>query len=244
MHRNYASRLSGDGRYGPRHLELKFEEFEFGHIYKRVREDTDHQHPHWTIGVTALWPHAFFLGDHIEWRIPVDDDNTLSITWMFHRVPKNREPYEQARVPYWTGPTKNAAGRWITSHVLNQDIMAWAGQGRVTDRTQEHLGRSDAGIIMLRRCLEQNIKIVELDEGDPKAVIRDPERNTCLELPIKHKELFTTSMSLEESRQLGDRLAYRLNRPDYQHQLGQPQSVKLEYQIAMGIVPEDATEPI
>jgi 5,5'-dehydrodivanillate O-demethylase len=51
-------------------------------------------------------------------------------------------------------------------------------------------------------------------------------------------------MSLEESRQLGDRLAYRLNRPDYQHQLGQPQSVKLEYQIAMGIVPEDATEPI
>jgi len=243
MHRNWSSTLFGSGAYGPKHLELKFEEFEFGHVYKRVREDTDKDNQHWTVGATALWPHAFFLGDHIEWRIPVDDENTLSITWMFHRVPSNREPYVQKRVPWWKGPVKDENGDWIISHVLNQDIVAWVGQGTIADRTKEHLGKSDVGIVMMRRAYLNAIKDVE--EGrDPKGVIRDPEFNTCVELPIKHKELFTTSMSLEESKALSSSLAYNLNMPDYQHQAGQPEEVKREYQIAMGMIPEDATETI
>jgi 5,5'-dehydrodivanillate O-demethylase len=243
MHRNWSSVLAGDGTYGPKHLELKFDEFEFGHIYRRVREDTDKTNQHWTVGATALWPNAFFLGDHIEWRVPVDDENTLSITWMFHRVPTDREPYVQARVPYWKGPIKDEAGNWITSHVLNQDIVAWVGQGTIADRTAEHLGQSDLGIVMLRRAYEANMRAVE--EGrDPMGLIRDPERNKCVELPIKHRELFTTSMSLEESRELGRRLAYRLNQPDYQHQVGQPEQVKREYQVAMGMIPEDAVSTI
>jgi 5,5'-dehydrodivanillate O-demethylase len=88
------------------------------------------------------------------------------------------------------------------------------------------------------------MKLVEAGGGDPKGIIRDPERNRCVELPIKHREMFTTSMTLEESRRLGDTLAYRLNRPDYQHQVGQPEAVKREYQIAMGMIPDDATETI
>lgn len=243
QHRNFASVRTGDGSYGPTHLELQFDEFEFGHIYRRTREDVGKDNQHWTIGVTALWPHAFFLGDHIEWRVPVDDENTLSVTWMFHRVPSDREPYRQARIPGWKGPIKDEHGAWITSHVMNQDIVAWVGQGTIADRTQEHLGRSDMGIIMLRRSFEENMKAVA--EGrEPKAIIRDPERNRCIELPIKHRELFTTSMTLEESRGLGRALQYRLNQPDYQHQVGQPKAVQLEYQIAMGMVPEDAVEPI
>ncbi len=103
-HRNWSSRLSGSGEYGPKHLELQFEEFEYGHIYRRVREDTDKTNQHWTIGVVALWPNAFFLGDHIEWRVPIDDCNTLSVTWMFHRVPSDKEPYVQNKVPWWKGP--------------------------------------------------------------------------------------------------------------------------------------------
>ena len=138
---------------------------------------------------------------------------------------------------------KDAQGRWITSHVMNQDIVAWAGQGVIADRTEEHLGRSDLGIVMLRRSFEENMKAVA--EGrEPKGLIRDAERNRCVELPIKHKELFTQSMTLEESRRLGDTLQYRLNRPDYQHQVGQPEEVKREYQIAMGMIPEDATETV
>ena len=51
-------------------------------------------------------------------------------------------------------------------------------------------------------------------------------------------------MTLEESRAMGVTLAYRLNQKDYQHQLGQPDAVKLEYQKAMGIVAEDAVQPV
>ncbi|MBN8850071.1 MULTISPECIES: aromatic ring-hydroxylating dioxygenase subunit alpha [unclassified Sphingomonas] len=243
MHRNWTSRLSGDGSYGPKHLELKFDEFEFGHIYRRVREDTDKDSQHWTVGSTALWPNAFFLGDHIEWRVPVDDENTLSITWMFHRVPVGQEPYVQQRVPYWHGPVKDEQGNWITSHVLNQDIVAWAGQGAIADRTEEHLGQSDLGIVMLRRTFDENMKAVA--EGrDPKGLIRDPERNKCVELPIKHREIFTTSMTLEESWELGRKLAYRFNQPHYPHQVGQPEEIKREFQVAMGMIAPDAEHTI
>jgi 5,5'-dehydrodivanillate O-demethylase oxygenase subunit len=243
MHRNWSSHLSGDGTFGPRHLELRFEEFEFGHIYRRVREDTDKDNPHWTVGATTLWPNGFFLGDHIEWRVPVDDENTLSVTWMFHRVPADREPYVQRRIPWWKGPIKDERGEWITSHVMNQDVVAWVGQGRIADRTQEHLGRSDAGINLLRQCFEANMRRVE--EGqDPKGLIRDPARNVCVELPVKHRQLFTKSMSLQESRALGRALSYRLNEPEYQLQAGQPEAVKREYQIAMGMIPENALKAI
>ncbi len=51
-------------------------------------------------------------------------------------------------------------------------------------------------------------------------------------------------MTLEESRALGDSLAYRLNRPDYQHQIGQPEAVKREYQVAMGMIAEDVEQTI
>ena len=30
---------------------------------------------------------------------------------------------------------KDEHGRWISSHVINQDISAWVGQGRIADRT-------------------------------------------------------------------------------------------------------------
>ena len=65
-------------------------------------------------------------------------------------------------------------GRWISSHVINQDTIAWIGQGAITDRENEHLGRSDIGIIKLRQRLFEDIKKVQ-DGEDPSGVFRDPE---------------------------------------------------------------------
>src|SRR6202012_450226 len=106
----------------------------------------------WTVGRVCLWPNALFTGSHFEWRVPIDDTTTLSVTWHFSRVPIEREPYVQDRIPTWHGPIKDAlTGTWITSHVMNQDFVAWLGQGAIADRTQEHLGTSDKGIMMIRR---------------------------------------------------------------------------------------------
>src|SRR5207248_352624 len=83
--------------------------------------------PVWTVGRVTLWPNGFYLGNHFEWRVPIDDENTLSVCWFFMRVPKGREPYVQGKVPAWQSPIRDENGRWISSHVINQDIIAWVG---------------------------------------------------------------------------------------------------------------------
>ena len=137
MHTNWSRRQKDiHAEPGPRHLKVGFDEFDYGLIYRRQREDLSPDHSMWTVGRVCLWPNGFFLGDHFEWRVPIDDENTLSVAWMFERVPSEQEPYVQAAIPAWRGPVTDAAtGRWISSHVMNQDFVAWVGQGRIADRT-------------------------------------------------------------------------------------------------------------
>lgn len=234
MHANY--RAGVDGRtdeYSPRHLKIAVEEFEWGFNYRRVRDDTDESHPLWTVGRVALHPNCLFTGDHFEWRVPVDDESTFSITWAFDKVPKHREPYVQERIPYWHGPIKDlATGRWITSHVMNQDFIAWMGQGVVADRTQEQLAASDRGIVMMRRRFLRDLKTIEAGR-DPLGVIRDPERNRCIELPVIGKQGFREGMTEEELKSKFARLGRRFP-PTYIFQAGQPAEVRLAYEEAMG----------
>ena len=198
MHANWSRRLRGhtDG-YAPKHLRLAFEEFEHGLIYKRISEDTDEHHPLWTIGRVCLWPNGFFLGDHFEWRVPVDDENTLTVTRSFIRVPREAEPFVQTTIPTWQAPVRDAQGRWITSHVINQDIVAWAGQGRIADRSREHLGASDRGIAMLRRQLFDDIEAVQSGR-DPKGVLRDPAANREVFLPSDSRDFFLKGLPRDE----------------------------------------------
>jgi 5,5'-dehydrodivanillate O-demethylase len=77
MHDNWGARMRDPSTpNAPRHLKLDFEEFEYGFVYKRIREDTSEADSAWTVGRVCLWPNAFFLGAHFEWRVPVDDENT------------------------------------------------------------------------------------------------------------------------------------------------------------------------
>lgn len=239
MHANWSRRLAGrTGPYAPRHLKLGFEEFEHGFLYKRISEDTDETHPLWTIGRVCLWPHGFFLGDHFEWRVPVDDETTLSVTWSFIRVPQEREPFVQAEIPTWTSPVRDAAtGRWITSHVINQDIVAWVGQGTVTDRTRETLGASDRGIAMLRRQLLMDIEAVAAGR-DPKGVQRDPAANRRIVLPSDHRDFFLHGLPLADY----------LRHPKWGRLLqgfifhaGQPEAVRQACEAALGVSQREIT---
>jgi 5,5'-dehydrodivanillate O-demethylase len=45
-----------------------------------------------------------------------------------------------------------------TDYVIIEDEIAQAGQGRIADRGFEHLGRSDAGVILLRQLWERELK--------------------------------------------------------------------------------------
>ena len=231
-HANWSLRQRGEASaYSPRHLKLAFEEFEYGFVYRRVREDTDESHPLWSVGRVCLWPNAFFLGDHFEWRVPVDDENTLSVAWFFVRVPKGREPYVQNSVPTWKSPIRGEDGRWITSHVINQDIVAWVGQGRIADRTQEHLRSSDIGITMMRNRFFEEMEAIRQGR-EPKGVIRDPMQAKAIDLPDMARELNTAGLTLAEF-QNDPLLRQRLK--EFRHHYGQPPEVRAAFAEAMGI---------
>jgi 5,5'-dehydrodivanillate O-demethylase len=235
MHDNWGKRLRNSrGPYAPKHLKVDFEEFDYGIIYRRIREGADETHPLWTVGRVCLWPNMLFTGNHFEWRVPVDDKTTLSVGWFFSRAPREREPYVQNRVPYWYAPVKDPkTGRWITSHVMNQDYVAWVGQGEVADRTQEHLGRSDRGIVMLRQRFLADIDGIAAGR-DPKATVRDAKVNECVTLPIAAREHFTEGWSINDASKLGNNLAPSAMR-DFVWLTGQPEEVRRAHNEAMGL---------
>jgi 5,5'-dehydrodivanillate O-demethylase oxygenase subunit len=233
MHMNWSVRLEDRlGPYSPRHLKLAFEEFDYGFVYRRIREGMQESDPMWTVGRVCLWPNALFTGDHFEWRVPIDDERTLSVTWAFSRVPREQEPYVQQTIPAWRGPvTDPATGEFLSSGVMNQDFVAWAGQGTIADRTQEHLGASDIGILMLRKRFLADLETIARGQ-DPKAVVRDPQINRCLGLPIAERKLLTEGLTRE---QLEQHPIYGRQLTDgYPFQQGQPPEVREAYLAAMG----------
>jgi hypothetical protein len=53
--------------------------------------------------------------------------------------------------------------------------MAIEQQGAIADRTSEHLGASDGGIILMRRMMRESLDAVAQGR-DPLCVIRDPAK--------------------------------------------------------------------
>jgi 5,5'-dehydrodivanillate O-demethylase len=236
MHANWGRHLAGrGGSRAPRHLKLAFEQFAHGFVYKRVTEDSDEANPLWTIGRVCLWPNGFFLGDHFEWRVPVDDTTTLSVLWSFIRVPNESEPFVQASIPSWTAPIRRPDGRWITSHVINQDIVAWVGQGAVADRTRETLGASDRGIAMIRRQYADDIEAVAAGR-DPKGVLRDPAANQRLPLPSDHRDFFRDGLPREQYLR---HPKWQLLLKQFVFHAGQPERVKHACEAALGVPQQD-----
>jgi 5,5'-dehydrodivanillate O-demethylase oxygenase subunit len=238
LHSRWTRALSGvDGPPPPTHLKIGFEEFEFGFTYRRILEGQSEQDELWTVGRCCLWPNCLFTGGHFEWRVPIDDANTLSVGWFFDRVPNEQEPYVQDRIPYWTSPIKDpVTGRWITSHIMNQDFVAWVGQGTVADRTQEHLGESDRGVVMMRRRLLEEAERVA-QGAEPKALVRDAERNRCVRLPIIGREHFVNGSSRVEQETSQKRTPGLPARGGFPFLAGQPAEVRAAYEQAMGLAP-------
>ncbi len=233
MHMNWSVRQRNElGPYSPRHLKLEFEEFDYGFVYRRLREGMKESDSMWTTGRVCLWPNALFPGDHFEWRVPIDDKNTLSVTWSFTRVPRECEPYVQESIPAWHGPVKDADGRLISSHVMNQDFVAWIGQGVIADRTKEHLGTGDRGVILLRQRLFEDLAAIERGE-DPKGLIRDAAVNRCVRLPVAERRFLTEGLSREEL--LRHPVLGRQYGGEFPFQAGQPEEVRRAYAEAMGI---------
>jgi 5,5'-dehydrodivanillate O-demethylase len=122
-------------------------------------------------------------GHDMHFRVPQDDTHTHIFVIRFDPGEPYASPEELANPPIEDHPTQyRPDGRHLMTNFFSQDRMAWETQGRIMDRTREHLGASDRGIILYRQTLLEQIKRVQ--EGhDPLGVIRDPSV-TLIELPM------------------------------------------------------------
>ncbi len=233
MHQNWSVRQSGRrGPYAPRHLKVGFDETDYGFIYRRVTEASSETDDMWKVGRVALWPNGFYAGEHFDWHTPVDDRTTLRVTWAFARVPNEHEPFEQQRpVPSWRGPVQQEDGRWLSERPANQDFVAWVGQGVISDRTREHLGASDQGVVMLRKRLLAELEAVAAGAA-PKALLTDASRNERLPLPCIDREIYVNG--LPRAQLLAHPSVGALLRA-YPVQAGEPAAVRAAFNAALGI---------
>ncbi|MCH7607219.1 MAG: aromatic ring-hydroxylating dioxygenase subunit alpha [Chloroflexi bacterium] len=171
------------------HQKIGFDIFEHGIIKRRVEEGFTELDDDWREGHPVMFPNILLVGDEahstVQFRVPVDDENTLHVSYYVWRSAPGTTAPAQDAVPYRYVPLKDETGRYIVDILFNQDYMAWITQGPVARRDREKLGESDKGIIFFRKMLRDQMAIVA-DGGDPMNTFRDPATNTSIKLPIEH----------------------------------------------------------
>src|SRR5262249_37116473 len=104
------------------------------------------------------------------YRAPVDDRSTLLYFLQFTPGPK--KTLAAFRRDTQPGVYRPLANDWWGIDVSDQDRMAVEQQGVIANRTREHLGASDGGIVLMRQLMREALAAVA--EGrDPLGVIRD-----------------------------------------------------------------------
>ena len=123
--------------------------------------------------------------DRMQWDIPLDDEHSLE--FRLRRLPLSGEAAHEYRARHASStnqPKISVAqmGEAVLSGKLSfqdldnffkdkislvhtQDYVAQVGQGPLSDRRREHLGRSDTGIILFRKIWERELRA--LAEGRP-----------------------------------------------------------------------------
>lgn len=157
--------------------EIKAEPYEHGQrkymVHLRpARGGAEHA---WSEHTIVVFP--YMRGGQIG--IPVDDTHTWHILYMTYTPDPSLEVPPQEVVPYFEPPWRNENGEPNFSYITAQDELGWWSQGEITDRTREHLGYSDTGIIGYRKMLMEQLDIVE--KGDvPMNVFWGPEESESM----------------------------------------------------------------
>ena len=120
--------------------------------------------------------------DFISWRVPVDDYEYVSFNLnMVHLNAANAQRYKAARAEAFAKASATAAelapdvlaGKTVIEEVKHripdvvrlQDDVVLVAQGVIPDRSQDHLGRSDVGVILLRKIWRRELEAVA--KGQP-----------------------------------------------------------------------------
>jgi 5,5'-dehydrodivanillate O-demethylase len=134
------------------------------------------------------------IPDHaIRFRVPMDDTNTMTFWLRFYpyHQDESAKPFVLKTLGFENDQPGVYArvldGWWgIASH--DQDRVAQESQGRIYDRTKEHLGASDQGVIMLRNMIKESIDAVR-QSRDPIWIIRNADQNENITFDASMQEI-------------------------------------------------------
>ena len=171
------------------HAKIGFDVYRHGIVKRRVMRGGSEDDVSWRIGHPVVFPNSLNAG---QIRVPVDDTHTLYIWYSGHDMDPGDEPQAWDDIPVYDVPLPGYDERGLPTWELidnnsGQDNMAWMSQGPISARESERLGESDKGIILYRRLLLEQMKVVE-DGGDPMNTFREPGTNMNLYVPNEQEE--------------------------------------------------------
>ena len=115
------------------------------------------------------------------YRVPVDDYSTLLYFVQFY--PSDTVSLTTSRRESEPGVYTPLESDWWGIDVNDQDRMAVEQQGVIANRSREHLGASDGGIVLIRQMVREALAVVAQGK-DPLGVIRD-EAHQVINFPQK-----------------------------------------------------------
>lgn len=127
-------------------------------------------------------PNDYFAD--VAWRVPVDDFSTQSFILKFFPFKNGKSTLRPKRNSPRRPPLiRGTRMKFDMTTVNGQDAAAQIGQGRIADRSAEHLGYSDRGVIQVRKLWMSAIQAV-MRGDDPPGILRDLRENEMLHFDV------------------------------------------------------------
>jgi 5,5'-dehydrodivanillate O-demethylase len=170
-----------------KHLKVAFDDMEWGILKRRVLEGNSEDNDDWAVGHPLVFPYCMRVGgagiEQMQIRVPIDDTHTWVAFFSSHQPPGMDTFPEQVYPVDYEFEWLDENGEHIVDYIEGQDIMAWVTQGDINDRTAEHLGKSDIGVIQLRKMFRQQMALVA--EGKDPTVGFTREKHDRIGLPCE-----------------------------------------------------------
>jgi 5,5'-dehydrodivanillate O-demethylase len=170
-----------------RHMKVGFDEMEWGILKRRVLQGNSEDNDDWAVGHPLVFPYCMRVGgagiEQMQIRVPVDDNHTWVAFYTSHQPPGMTDFPQQVYPVDYEFPWLDDRGEHIVDYIEGQDIMAWVTQGDINDRTAEHLGKSDIGVIMLRKMFREQMGLVADGQDPTVGFTREPHDR--IELPCE-----------------------------------------------------------
>ena len=139
----------------------------------------------------------------VAWRMPIDDHNTRTFTLKFFPDANGKRGNQEKQARPKPAPLMRGTRRqWDMASINGQDNAAQVGQGSLVDRSREHLGHSDRGVILVRKLWKNAIETALRGE-DPPNLMRDRAHNRLV-----HVDVVERLVNAEELREHVPNIVY------------------------------------